>query len=237
MIPWLDPRAGRDAFPDPRQALPRPNGLLAAGGDLHPDRLLAAYRRGIFPWYESGQPILWWSPEPRAVLYPGEVRVSRSLRKSIRREGFEVSRDQAFGQVIRACADRGPDTGTWITPEMAAAYDRLFHRHAAHSVEIWQAGRLVGGLYGVAIGRVFFGESMFSRVTDASKAALAHLAGYLERSGFGLIDCQIASPHLRSLGSREIPRDEFLQILERLCAMPPQSASWPLATEPLRLAH
>jgi len=237
MIPWLDVRSDRAAFPDPRLALKEPNGLLAAGGDLRPDRLLAAYERGIFPWYESGQPILWWSPDPRAVLYPDELHVSRSLRKTIRRGAFQVSRDQAFGQIISACANRGPTTGTWITNEMADAYGRLFALQAAHSVEIWNGDRLVGGIYGVTIGRVFFGESMFSRMADASKAALLHLVAFLKVHRYGLIDCQIASPHLASLGSREIPRTEFLETLERLCCLAPDPGQWPLAPETLRLVE
>jgi len=237
MIPWLDTRSDHATFPDPRKALREPNGLLAAGGDLRPDRLLAAYRSGIFPWYESGQPILWWSPDPRTVLFPGELHISRSLRKTIRRGAFQVSRDQAFRQIIEACADRGPAAGTWITDEMAHAYGRLFALRAAHSVEIWHDNRLVGGIYGVTIGRVFFGESMFSRVADASKAALVHLVAFLKAHQYGLIDCQIASPHLTSLGSREIPRPAFLETLKSLCDLAPDPGQWSLAPETLRLVE
>jgi len=191
-----------------------PAGLLAAGGDLRPERLLAAYARGIFPWYSPGQPVLWWSPDPREVLYPQEFHRSRSLERSLRRRGFSLHQNRDFAAVVSACAaPRSRSPGTWITPEMKAAYCQLHALGHAHSYEIWRAERLLGGLYGVRLGRVFFGESMFSRETDASKAALA---GLVERSaalGIELIDCQLPSAHLRSLGSRPIARREFLAVL------------------------
>jgi leucyl/phenylalanyl-tRNA--protein transferase len=216
---WIRPDDPPEAFPDPRHALREPDGLLAVGGDLAPARLLAAYRRGIFPWYEEGQPILWWSPDPRAVLRPGELRVSGSLRKTLRNWGGRVTFDEGFAEVVRGCAQpRAHQRGTWLTPEMQAAYERLHALGHAHSVEVWDAGALAGGLYGIALGRVFFGESMFSRRRDASKIALVHLRAELGRRGFELIDCQVHSPHLASLGSRAIPRTEFLGLLERLCA-------------------
>jgi leucyl/phenylalanyl-tRNA--protein transferase len=193
-------------------ALKEPGGLLAAGGDLSPQRLLAAYRLGIFPWYNEAEPILWWSPDPRMVLFPTQIKLSRSLRKALRRGHFEVRLDTAFAQVVRACAEpRAGQDGTWITREMREAYERLHELGYAHSVESWQEGRLVGGLYGVAIGRAFYGESMFTRVTDASKVALAHLCRYLEHNGFAVIDCQMVTRHLASLGARPIARSRFVQ--------------------------
>ncbi|MBM3392352.1 MAG: leucyl/phenylalanyl-tRNA--protein transferase [Betaproteobacteria bacterium] len=209
MIPWLQPG---EAFPPVDTALRRPNGLLCAGGDLSPERLLDAYRHGIFPWYSAGEPILWWSPDPRMVLFPAEVRISRSLMKTLRRGHCTVRLDTAFAEVIRACsAPRPEQDGTWITPEMQQAYLRLHELGYAHSVETWIGGELAGGLYGMALGRAFYGESMFSRVTDASKIALAHLARYLERRGFAVIDCQMKTAHLASLGAREIRRSELLR--------------------------
>ena len=209
-ITWLAPGGDREWFPPIDQALDEPDGLLAAGGDLSVPRLLAAYRRGIFPWYSAGQPVLWWSPNPREVLIPGEFRRSRSLAKSIRNRGFEVTFDRDFTGVVRACAARREhSTGTWITPEMLAAYCELHQRGHAHSVEVRRGGELVGGLYGVLMGRVFFGESMFSRERDASKTALAHLVERGIASGLELIDCQLPTEHLRSLGSRPISRAEF----------------------------
>ena len=207
MIPWL----GTDlAFPPVESALAEPNGLLAVGGDLSPRRLLAAYRRGIFPWYSEGDPILWWCPDPRMVLVPGELRVTRSLAKTLRNKTYQVRFDTAFDDVMRGCAAPRPDQpGTWITAEMRAAYGRLHELGYAHSVETWIDGRLAGGLYGVAIGRVFFGESMFTRVRDASKIAFVHLVRRLEREDYRLIDCQMHTEHLASLGAREIPRREF----------------------------
>ncbi len=191
-----------------------PPGLLAAGGDLRPERLMAAYARGIFPWYSPGQPVLWWSPDPREVLWPREFRVSRSLARALRVRGFSLHEDRDFSAVLSACAaPRSRSPGTWITPEMHAAYSQLHARGWAHSYEIWRDERLIGGLYGVRLGRVFFGESMFSREADASKAALAGLVARSAALGIELIDCQLPSAHLRSLGSRPIPRDEFLAVL------------------------
>jgi leucyl/phenylalanyl-tRNA--protein transferase len=211
VIPSIAPHAPPDSFPPVDEALREPDGLLCVGGDLSQPRLLEAYRRGIFPWYSEGQPILWWSPDPRTVLFPEEFRVSRSLAKSCRNRGFEVTFDRAFVEVMQHCADANlrPE-GTWISPDMRAAYRRLHAAGFAHSVETWLDGRLVGGLYGIALGRVFFGESMFSRARDASKVALKQLVDLALARGIGLIDCQVASPHLASLGAREIPRREFV---------------------------
>ncbi|MCB1789402.1 MAG: leucyl/phenylalanyl-tRNA--protein transferase [Gammaproteobacteria bacterium] len=215
MIFDLDNTTPDTAFPDARLAETDPNGLLAIGGDLREKRLLNAYRRGIFPWFSPGQPILWWSPSPRMVLYPGEFRLSRSLRKSIRHRGFMLSVDQAFQHVIRACAaPRQGAPGTWLLPQMIDAYMHLHAAGYAHSVEVWQDDTLVGGLYGIALGGVFFGESMFSRTTDASKTALAMLVDIARRQPFELIDCQVYTPHLASLGAREIDRSVFEQALD-----------------------
>lgn len=211
---WIDADASPDDFPDPTYALSEPNGLLAAGGDLSVARLLAAYRRGIFPWFSEGQPILWWSPAPRAVLLPRDIRVSRSLRKTLRQGRFEITVNAAFNQVIRECAaPRRDGDGTWITPNMIAAYQRMHSLGYAHSVECWHGGGLAGGLYGVALGRVFFGESMFSRVSDASKVALVHLRDM----DFQMIDCQVPSGHLARLGARNVSREAFLELLDKWC--------------------
>lgn len=213
-ITWLSPRDPPDSFPPVDMALEDPPGLLAGGGDLSVERLLAAYRRGIFPWYSRGQPVLWWSPDPREVLFVEELRVSRSLARTLRRADFRVSRDEDFEGVIAGCAaPREQTTGTWITTEMRAAYRQLHGLGHAHSVEAWQNGELVGGLYGVEVGRVFCGESMFSRRTDASKVAFVWLVQHCRQQGITLIDCQLASQHLRSLGSRPIPRAEFTRHL------------------------
>ncbi len=229
MIRWLRAGDAPDAFPPVSAALTEPAGLLAAGGDLSPPRLLAAYRRGIFPWYEDGQPILWWSPDPRCVLFPGDLKLSRSLRRRLRRGDFDVSFDCAFDAVISACAEpRSPSGGTWITNDMATAYNRLHALGWAHSTEVWQGGRLVGGLYGVAIGRVFFGESMFSRATDASKVALAGLVQALHPLGYEVIDCQLPSAHLERLGARPVPRSDFLNLLEQWCATATEPPPWPV---------
>jgi leucyl/phenylalanyl-tRNA--protein transferase len=214
VIPWLDPG---DPFPPPAQALAEPNGLLAAGADLSVERLIAAYRRGIFPWYSAGQPILWWSPDPRMVLIPSELRLTRSLRKRLHRRDYEVRADTAFEAVMRGCAEpRAGQDGTWITGEMIAAYGALNRCGIAHSVETWIDGELAGGLYGVALGSAFFGESMFTLVTDASKIALAHLVRQLGRWSFGMIDCQMATSHLAAFGAREIPRARFMARLAEL---------------------
>jgi leucyl/phenylalanyl-tRNA--protein transferase len=215
MIPWLKADDAPDAFPPVASAMREPDGLLCAGGDLSTARLLEAYRRGIFPWYSVGQPILWWSPDPRAVLFPAEFKVSRSLAKAARNRGFEVTFDMDFAAVMRYCSDSDlrPE-GTWISPAMMAAYQVLHDLGYAHSVETRREGRLVGGLYGVALGRVFFGESMFSLQRDASKVALKRLVESCLARGVELIDCQVASLHLASLGAREIPRQEFVARLQ-----------------------
>jgi len=214
-------------FPPLTQALARPNGLLAAGGDLSATRLLDAYRHGIFPWFGQDDPILWWSPDPRMVLFPHEFKLSHSLRKTLRKGQFEVRTDSALEQVMRACAaPRKGENGTWIVEEMITAYCELHRLGYAHSVEVWMEGELAGGLYGVAIGRMFYGESMFSRRSDTSKIALACLARQLERWNFGMIDCQMYTPHLASLGAREIPRSEFICQLQSLIAQPGPSSPW-----------
>ena len=214
-------------FPDPALAETEPNGLLAVGGDLSPQRLRSAYRLGIFPWYGAGQPILWWSPDPRLVLFPDRLRISRSLRKTLRRGAFTVSLDRDFGAVIRACAAPRADAGgTWIVPAMARAYERLHVLGLAHSAESWQGDELAGGLYGVAMGRVFFGESMFSRASDASKVALAYLARCLSAWGYALIDCQVYTPHLASLGAVEMPRAEFQRRLAEAIDQPVAGHAW-----------
>lgn len=214
-------------FPPVDTALADPNGLLAMGGDLTVERLLDAYRHGIFPWFNPGEPILWWCPDPRMVLVPAEVRVPRSLAKRIRNGGFELRVDSAFADVMRACAaPREDDGGTWISPVMIAAYSRLFEAGYAHSVETWRDGQLVGGLYGVAIGRMFYGESMFSREADASKVALVRLAQQLQRWAFGLIDCQMETPHLARMGARTMPRTAFTARLKELVNLPHRSGPW-----------
>ncbi|MGC9021922.1 MAG: leucyl/phenylalanyl-tRNA--protein transferase, partial [Dissulfurimicrobium sp.] len=207
-------------FPPPESA--RSDGLLAIGGDLDPQRLIAAYRLGIFPWYSPGEPILWWSPDPRLVLNPKRLHVSRRLRRTIRQAKFKITFDAAFSDVIRACRETRIEAGegTWISDEMVAAYTRLHNMGIAHSSEAWASGRLVGGLYGVAIGRVFFGESMFSTERDASKVALVTLVRQLDAWSFELIDCQMTTRHLLSLGAEEIPRKTFLSILARLVDAP-----------------
>jgi leucyl/phenylalanyl-tRNA--protein transferase len=208
MLTWLS----RDSltFPPLHTALREPNGLLAAGGDLSPERLEAAYRHGCFPWYQAGQPLLWWSPDPRTVLFPDELHVSRSLSKYIRQGRYQVSFDHCFDRVISACAGpRQGSDGTWITDEMRMAYGELHRRGLAHSVEVWEDERLVGGLYGLAIGALFFGESMFSHADNASKVGFVTLVDRLRSAGFALVDCQMPTRHLQSLGARPITRNEF----------------------------
>ncbi len=225
----LDPERPDQAFPDPDSALPEPNGLLAIGGCLSPERLLKAYRQGIFPWYSPGEPILWWSPNPRLVLFPGREKISRSLKKRLRKAEYRVTYDRCFNAVMKACAEpREQSPGTWITEDMLAAYQALHEQGAAHSVEVWHRQELVGGLYGVAIGQVFFGESMFHRRSDASKVAFVTLAKDLQQWGCRLIDCQVRSDHLVSLGAEEIPRAEFNRLLDRYCpaAVSEQAWSW-----------
>lgn len=229
MLPWLP--AQPIHFPPLDTALDAPDGLLAAGGALTPDWLLAAYRRGIFPWFAEEQPILWWSPDPRLVLFPDQLRITRSLAKRLRNGGFHVTCDNAFAAVIEACATiRANAEGTWITASMQASYHRLYQLGHAHSIEIWRNERLVGGLYGVALGRMFFGESMFSLESDASKVALVHLARHLRMQGGGLIDCQMTTPHLLSLGARSIARSEFIDYLNEYVDQP--APSWDLASPP-----
>ena len=226
MIPWLD---ADGSFPDVAKALAAPNGLLCAGGDLSPKRLVDAYRRGIFPWYSAGDPILWWSPNPRMVLFPDELKISRSLHRAVARGTYETRVDTAFRAVIEACAaPREGHSGTWIVPEMVAAYTRLHELGFAHSVESWTDDRLVGGLYGIALGQVFFGESMFTREPDASKVALVALVERLRARGCRVIDCQQATPHLASLGAREISRKAFAQLLEESIQYPLSGEHWTL---------
>jgi leucyl/phenylalanyl-tRNA--protein transferase len=224
VIPWLTPN---QPFPPVHRALREPNGLLAAGGDLSLHRLLDAYRHGIFPWYSEGEPVLWWSPDPRMVLVPREIAISRSLGKRLRRRTYEIRTDTCFVDVMRACAEpREDQAGTWITEEIVAAYCALHAAGMAHSVEAWSEGELVGGLYGVAIGRMFYGESMFMRATDASKVALAHLARQLDRWNFGLIDCQMETAHLASMGAASMPRKDFLLRLTELVNYPTPTGHW-----------
>ena len=219
MIPWL---GSKTPFPPLACAMTDPNGLLAAGADLSPPRLLTAYRQGIFPWFSPGQPILWWSPDPRMVLVPSEFTPRRSLVKVLRNKPYEVRCDTAFETVMRACAARpraGQD-GTWITDEIVTGYCALHSAGYAHSIETWIDGELAGGLYGVAIGSAFYGESMFAHVNDASKIAFAHLADFLRSRSCGIIDCQMNTDHLASLGAREITRADFIEHLHRLTAEP-----------------
>ena len=204
-----------------------PEGLLAVGGDLNPDRLLSAYRQGVFPWFSNEQPILWWSPDPRAILYPTNLHISRSLRKNMRTQGFEVTADRAFDRVIEVCAEsRNAREGTWITSGMQQAYCTLHRMGYAHSVETWQNGQLVGGLYGLEIGKAFFGESMFSHVTDASKTALVALAASLTAGGYHFIDCQVVSEHLNSLGAQAVPRYRFSSELKQAVEIPVNGTLW-----------
>jgi len=232
----LRPGAQTPIFPPVESA--SPEGLLAVGGDLSSERLLAAYRQGIFPWYNPGQPILWWSPDPRAVLYPEKLKIARSLRQTLKRGQLRVTFDSCFREVMIACAgprEQYPGGGTWISDAMVEAYTRLHAMGYAHSIETWHENRLVGGLYGIALGGVFFGESMFARATDASKVALVALVKKLREWGFVLIDCQVPSAHLNSLGAENIPRRVFLTELERALKLPGQAGRWPieLATQEL----
>ncbi|MFP6847171.1 MAG: leucyl/phenylalanyl-tRNA--protein transferase [Pseudomonas sp.] len=224
MLTWLQ----RDSldFPPLNTALREPNGLLAAGGDLRPERLIRAYRHGCFPWFQDGQPLLWWSPDPRTVLFPEQLHVSRSLAKVLRQQCYRVSFDQAFAEVIRACAaPRSYATETWITSPMQDAYIELHARGIAHSVEVWRDNELVGGLYGLAMGQLFFGESMFSRADNASKVGFATLVKHLHAWGFVLIDCQMPTEHLISLGAQTITRAEFSDFLSLYLDQPSQ-ADW-----------
>ena len=214
-------------FPDVSLAEDEPNGLLAVGGDLSPMRLITAYRQGVFPWYSEHEPILWWSPDPRTVLFPDKIRISRSLRKTLRKGLFHVSFDRAFQQVIRACSEPRKDSpSTWLVPEMIHAYEQLHELGLAHSVEVWQGKHLVGGLYGVAIGGVFFGESMFSQASDSSKVALVRLCEHLLLCDIKMIDCQVYTRHLISLGAEEIPREDFCNHLDNWCSFPGRLGLW-----------
>jgi len=227
MLFRLDPYNPAAPFPDVALAEQEPNGLLAIGGDLSVIRLTNAYRHGVFPWFNEGDPILWWSPDPRTLLFPERLHVSRSLRKRLRRRELAVTFDRAFDAVIAACSGpRRDGVGTWLVPEMVAAY-RALHRHQiGHSVEVWQRGHLVGGLYGVAVGGVFFGESMFSWADDASKVALVHLCRQLTAWGFGFIDCQVMSAHLIRLGAQEVPRRDFVKLLQHWCRSSGRPGLW-----------
>ncbi len=228
-IAWLRPDDPSDAFPPLEAALEEPDGLLAAGGDLGVERLLYAYRHGIFPWNDEHQPLLWWSPNPRCVLLPGDFHLSRRLRREIRRSTAEIRFNTAFGDVIRSCAAPRPSQqGTWITPDMTVAFERLHAAGWAHCIEVWQDDMLAGGLYGLAIGRAFFGESMFSRVPNASKLALLALSKCMDNGDFGLIDCQVMSGHLLRLGAKLLPRKDFADSLEVLCAPPIPFENWPI---------
>jgi leucyl/phenylalanyl-tRNA--protein transferase len=219
MIPLLGPS---DPFPPVDHALDDPNGLLAAGGSLTVARLTDAYSRGIFPWFSAGDPILWWCPDPRMVLPTDDVHVSRSLARRLKKGGFSITFDAAFERVLAECAaPRRDETGTWLVPSMRRAYTRLFEAGLAHSIEVWFGGELAGGLYGVALGRMFFGESMFTRRTDGSKIAIVLLARHLAQWDVPLIDCQMRTAHLATLGAREIPRRRFVRLVERLVTLPP----------------
>ncbi len=229
-VAWLSPNDPADAFPPIDTALREPNGLLAAGGDLSTGRLLYAYRTGIFPWYDEGQPLLWWSPDPRCILRKGDFHVARRLRRYLRATSAEVRFNTAFGDVIQACAGpRRSEQGTWITPDMIAAYERLHRDGWAHSIEVWNDGVLVGGLYGLAIGRAFFGESMFSLEANASKIAMLVLANLLDSDDFGIVDCQVLSNHLLTLGAQIVPRSKFASILGPLCEPAIAFENWPSA--------
>ena len=226
-LPILDPQNPNQNFPALETALTDPDGLLAAGGCLSSRRIINAYKQGIFPWYSPGEPILWWSPDPRLVLFPENLIVSRSLRKTIRKGTFSITYDQAFPQVMQYCAaPREEESGTWITEEMYQAYTQLHHQGIAHSVEAWFDDELVGGLYGIAIGQVFFGESMFHRKTDASKVAFCYLVNQLSEWDYQLIDCQVHTHHLSSLGAEEISRDNFSSLIKQYCSAQPNDKAW-----------
>lgn len=226
-IPWIAPDDHISPFPDVETALREPNGLVAIGGPLSPQRLERAYRCGIFPWFSDDQPVLWWSPDPRLIIYPRDLRISRSLRKRLRHGGYRLTMDQCFEPVVKACsAPRRGQEGTWITPEIMAAYTQLHEQGVAHSVEVWQDAFLAGGLYGVSLGAAFFGESMFSRSTDASKVALVWLATQLDAWSFDFIDCQMSTPHLCALGGVEISRRRFIRELYAALNRPTRPGPW-----------
>jgi leucyl/phenylalanyl-tRNA--protein transferase len=227
MLTILDPNHPEQIFPSAKSALIEPDGLLAIGGCLSSKRIINAYKQGIFPWFNADSPILWWSPDPRMILFPKQLNISRSLRKTIRRQLFSVTVDKAFSKVISACAaPREKESGTWICQEMKQAYIELYRQGIAHSVEIWLKNELVGGLYGIALGQVFFGESMFHRQTDTSKIAFVALVEMLSEWDYKLIDCQVQTTHLQSLGAEEIARDEFVQLLAHYCESSPSPGSW-----------
>ena len=232
-LPLLDPDTP-ESFPDPRQALTEPNGLLAFGGDLSPARLLAAYGQGIFPWFSDGEPILWWSPDPRCVLHTHDLRINRSLRRQLAGKHWHLTLDHAFDAVVRGCAaPRRDASGTWIVPAMIDAYNRLYHQGHAHSLEVWEGAQLIGGIYGIALGQLFCGESMFSRRSGASRLALVALATLLHGWDFPLIDTQVANAHTLSLGAVEIPRAQYLQDVATLRHRPGQPGNWAAFTEEL----
>ena len=233
-ITWISSDDPPESFPDIESAFDVPDGLLAAGGDLSAERLVYAYRHAIFPWYDDGQPILWWSPDPRCVLRPHAFHVSRRLRRSLARSGFDISFDRAFDAVIAACAEhRSGQHGTWITAEMANAYTRLHEQGWAHSIEVRRGGILVGGLYGLSIGRAFFGESMFSHQSNASKAAMLALCQQLRVHDFEILDCQVESPHLVSLGATLMPRSQFASLLGKACNPAAPFRDWPAGKRPV----
>jgi leucyl/phenylalanyl-tRNA--protein transferase len=235
-VVWLAAADSPETFPPVEDALREPDGLLAAGGDLSTGRILSAYRHGIFPWYDDGQPLLWWSPDPRCVFRPGDLHISRRLHRELRRSPCELRFNTAFARVIRACAGaRRHQKGTWITRDMQAAYERLHTEGWAHSIEVWLDDELVGGLYGLAIGRAFFGESMFSERSNASKMALLLLDRLLASGVFGILDCQVASSHLLSMGAISIPRADFVAQLHDLCQPPDPFDGWPPI--PLRVSE
>lgn len=227
MLTALNPLLPDQAFPPVENALDDPDGLLAVGGCLSPNRIINAYRHGIFPWFSPDQPILWWSPNPRLILVPGNLKLSRSLKKKIRKGVFSVTHDTAFEAVVEACSGpRQDQTETWITEEMKKAYNKLHHMGYAHSIEAWHHDQMVGGLYGISIGRVFFGESMFHWRTDASKVAFAYLVDVLVKWHYQLIDCQVHTNHLISLGAEEISRNQFTSLLNKLCNKLPDPDAW-----------
>lgn len=235
-LAWLNPGDPPDAFPPVDDALREPDGLLAAGGDLSVERLVYAYRNGIFPWYDEGQPLLWWSPDPRCVMQPGDFHLSRRSRRYLKASQATIRFNSAFDDVIRACAAPRPtQRDTWITPDMIRAYEHLHREGWAHSIEVWLDGELAGGLYGLAIGRAFFGESMFSAAPNASKAALLTLATLMDRQIFGIVDCQVLSSHLLSLGARMLPRSRFIDAVELLCEPASRFENWP--NDPIPVAE
>ena len=229
------PQLGQDPaspFPDVARSLPDPDGLLAWGGDLDPVRLIQAYQHGIFPWFSEDQPILWWSPARRCVLEPANIRVSRRLQRTVNKGDYRITADTAFDEVVRGCArPRNGQPETWITPKMMEAYGHLHRMGLAHSIEIWKQSRLTGGLYGLSLGKMFFGESMFSDQRDASKIVLVHLCRLLQRWKFPMLDCQVANPHLESMGARVIPRAEFLRVLQAHIDLPAPVESFKAALE------